>query len=96
MNIRGAVFTILVSLCVSSASAQTSASKSTPLIVGQWKLNAEKSNLRLPPDYLEIRQYELRPDGFLTGLLITGSARGYHYLQFTASALAKNDPAVLG
>ncbi len=92
MTIRGAVFAILVSFCVSSASAQTSASKAAPLIVGQWKLNPEKSNLRLPPDYLEIRQYQLRPDGFLTGLLITGSARGYHYLQFTARSDGKDYP----
>ena len=62
------------------------------MIVGQWKLNAEKSNRRLPPDYLEIRQYSLRPDGFLIGLLITVNARGYHYLQFTAKSDGKDYP----
>jgi len=60
--------------------------------VGQWKLNPEKSNLRLPSGYLEIRQYQLRPDGFLTGLLITGNAQGYHYLQFTAKSDGKDYP----
>jgi hypothetical protein len=62
------------------------------LIVGQWKLNAEKSSLRLPPDSLEIRQYSLRPDGFLIGLLITVNAQGSHYLQFTAKSDGKDYP----
>lgn len=82
----------VVSLWVSLAWAQTSAGRTTPLIVGQWKLNAEKSNLRLPPDALEIRQYSLRPDGFLVGLLITVDARGSHYLQFTAKSDGKDYP----
>ena len=60
--------------------------------MGRWKLNADKSNLRLPPDNLEIRQYDLRPDGFLIGLLITVNARGYHYLQFTAKRNGKDYP----
>jgi hypothetical protein len=89
---RGAAFAFLVSFCVPSAWAQTSAGRVAPLIVGQWKLNAEKSKLRLPPDYLEIRQYQLRPDGFLTGLLITVSAQGAHYLQFTAKSDGKDYP----
>src|SRR6185437_4206051 len=53
-----------------------------PLIVGRWKLNTDKSNLPAAADRVEIRQYVLRPDGFLVGLLITTDARGtYHYLQ---------------
>ena len=98
MNIRhiltsgGATVAIFVSLCASLGWAQTSEVKATPLIVGQWKLNAEKSNLRLPPDYLEVRQYNLRPDGFLVGLLITVNAQGYHYLQFTAKSDGKDYP----
>jgi hypothetical protein len=63
-----------------------------PLIAGNWKLNAEKSNLRLPPDAVEIRQYRMRPDGFLVGLLITSNAQGYHYLQFTAKSDGKDYP----
>jgi hypothetical protein len=63
-----------------------------PLIVGQWKLNAGKSNLRLPPDFVEVRQYSLRPDGFLVGLLITVNAQGSHYLQFTAKSDGKDYP----
>jgi hypothetical protein len=92
LTIRGAKLAFLVSLCGSLALAQTSASKAAPLIVGRWKLNAERSNLRLPPDYLEIRQYDLRPDGFLIGLLIMVNARGYHYLQFTAKSDGKDYP----
>jgi hypothetical protein len=92
LSIYGAPVAFLVSLCVSLAWAQTPPGKTTPLIVGQWKLNAEKSNLRLPPDYLELRQYNLRPDGFLIGLLITVNARGYHYLQFTAKSDGKDYP----
>ena len=72
-------------------SAQTPQGR-VPLIVGTWKLNAEKSNLRLPPDSLEIRQYRMRQDGFLVGLLITSNAQGYHYLQFTAKSDGKDYP----
>ena len=92
LTVRGATLAFFVSLCGSLAWAQISAGKAAPLIVGQWKLNAEKSNLRQPPDYLEIRQYSLRPDGFLIGLLITVNARGYHYLQFTAKSDGKDYP----
>ncbi len=77
---------LLVIHCALPARAQT------PLVVGQWKLNAEKSNVHPPPGWLEIRQYNLRPDGFLVGLLITGNAQGYHYLQFTAKSDGKDYP----
>ena len=92
VTIPGAMFAFFVGCCVSSALAQSSAGKASPLIVGQWKLNPGKSNLRLPPDYVEIRQYQLRPDGFLTGLLITMNAQGAHYLQFTAKSDGKDYP----
>jgi hypothetical protein len=92
LTIRGATLAFFVSLCGSLAWAQTSAGKAAPLIVGRWKLNAEKSNLRPPPDSLEFRQYDLRPDGFLIGLLITVNERGYHYLQFTAKSDGKDYP----
>jgi hypothetical protein len=64
----------------------------TPLIVGTWKLNLEKSTVRVPPGAMEIRQYSLRPDGFLVGLLITSNAGAYHYLQFVAKSDAKDYP----
>jgi hypothetical protein len=83
--------TIIV-LQVSVASPQEPAVKPAPLVVGTWKLNPRKSNLRLPPDQMEIRQYRLRPDGFLVGLLITGNAAGYHYLQFVARSDGKDYP----
>jgi hypothetical protein len=73
--------------------AQPPQSNARPLIVGTWKLNPEKSNARVPPDFMEIRQYTLRPDGFMVGLLITGNAQaGFHYLQFTAKSDGKEYP----
>ena len=63
-----------------------------PLIAGTWKLNPEKSGVRLPEGNVEIRHYKLRPDGYLLGLLITGSPEGYHYLQFTARSDGKDYP----
>ncbi len=88
-------FAVTVSVFVfliSPGWAQAPATSATPLIVGVWKLNPEKSNLRVPPDYIEIRQYRLRPDGFLVGLLITGNTQGYRYLQFTAKSDGKDYP----
>lgn len=88
-------FAVTISLLVfllSPGWAQAPSNNATPLIVGVWKLNPEKSNLRLPPDYIEIRQYRLRPDGFLVGLLITGNTQGYRYLQFTAKSDGKDYP----
>jgi len=90
----GVVFSALFHLFVSFAYAQAPSNKAAPMIVGTWKLNTEKSNLpRLSGNQLEIRQYRLRPDGFLVGLLITGNeAQGYHYLQFTARSDGKDYP----
>ena len=82
----------IVVLLVSSARAQERGVQAAPPIVGIWKLNPEKSDLRVPPGTLEIRQYSLRPDGFLVGLLITGNAQGYHYLQFVAKSDGKDYP----
>jgi hypothetical protein len=64
-----------------------------PKIAGVWKLNAEKSGITVPAGYVEIRQYAMRPDGYLVGLLIQGNAQGpYHYLQFTAKTDGKDYP----
>jgi hypothetical protein len=64
-----------------------------PAIVGTWTLNAEKSKLPpMPAGFFEIRQYAMRPDGFLVGLLLTHSPRGYHYLQFTAKSDGRDYP----
>jgi hypothetical protein len=92
MRLSGFALAVIV-LVVSSARAQERAGRATPLIVGTWKLNPEKSNARIPLDFLEIRQYSERPDGFLVGLLITGNAQqGYHYLQFVAKSDGKDYP----
>ncbi len=82
----------IIALLVSSASAQENASQAAPAIVGTWKLNLEKSTARVPPGAMEIRQYSLRPDGFLIGLLISSNAGDYHYLQFVAKSDGKDYP----
>ena len=74
-----------------SAFAQERAAQ--PPIAGVWKLNTEKSNVRLPEGAIEIRQYAMRADGYLVGLLITNSTQaGYHFLQFTAKSDGKDYP----
>ena len=79
---------VFILLLASSAAAQDAA----PAITGVWKLNPEKSNTRVPAEYVEIRQYAMRPDGFLVGLLIQGTPQGYHYLQFVAKSDGKDYP----
>ena len=92
MSLCGIAVSALFHLVVSSPWVAPPQTK-PPLIVGVWKLNPEKSKASVPPDYMEIRQYSLRPDGFLVGLLITGNAQqGYHYLQFTARSDGKDYP----
>jgi hypothetical protein len=77
----------------SLTSAQTPQNKTVPLIVGRWKLNPEKSNLPpSPPDQFDLREYRLRDDGYLVGLLVTSNLRGYHYLQFTAKSDGRDYP----
>jgi hypothetical protein len=91
---RSAGFTAVVLFLIAMpAGPQEQPRQTTRPIVGVWKLNPEKSDLRVPPDYLEIRQYTMRPDGFLVGLLITGTpTRGYHYLQFVAKSDGNDYP----
>jgi len=82
----------LVLVLASPAWSQERAVQDTPPIVGTWKLNMEKSTVRVPPGAMEIRQYSLRPDGFLVGLLISSNARDYHYLQFVARSDGRDYP----
>jgi hypothetical protein len=75
----------VIILLVLSLHGATSLAQGAPRIVGTWKLNTEKSGLPpLQAGWFEIRQYAMRPDGYLVGLLMTSNARGHHYLQFTA------------
>ena len=62
----------MVHMIVEIPSAQSpGAVRTPPSIVGTWKLNIEKSSLPArPPNMIDIRQYKLRDDGFLVGLLI--------------------------
>ena len=86
---RAFVATLVVTcMCLVTARAQN-----VPPIVGTWKLNREKSQLpAVPAGWFDIRQYALRPDGYLVGLLVTSNDRGVHYLQFTAKSDGKDYP----
>jgi hypothetical protein len=85
---------LLLLTATTAASAQTPAApvSSQPPIAGTWKLSPEKSGVQVRPDHVEIRQYRLRPDGYLVGLLFIGDARGLNYLQFTARSDGKDYP----
>lgn len=85
------VIAIALLLTAAPVAAQEPA-LSQPPIGGTWKLNPEKSGVQVPPDYVEIRQYRLRADGYLVGLLFTGNSRGLRYLQFTAKSDGKDYP----
>jgi hypothetical protein len=79
---------VVTCLCVVTSRGQT-----VPPIVGTWKLNREKSRMpAVPAGWFDIRQYALRPDGYLVGLLVTSNDRGVHYLQFTAKSDGKDYP----
>jgi hypothetical protein len=87
-----AALAVLPGAPAAKAFAQTPAAPQPP-IAGVWKFNPEKSTARIPPGATEIRQYIMRPDGFLVGLLITGMPQGpYHTLQFTAKSDGKDYP----
>jgi hypothetical protein len=78
---------VLIAVLVTPAPAHTQTpAPPQPPIAGTWKLNPEKSGAQVPPDYVEIRQYRLRADGYLVGLLFNGSGRGLRWLQFTAKS----------
>jgi hypothetical protein len=84
---------VVAAVILLSTAAAHVETQNTPLIVGTWKLNTEKSKLPpMPAGYFDIRQYMMRADGYLVGLLMTSSPRGYHYLQFTARADGKDYP----
>ena len=83
---------LAVATAASAQAPPAAAPPPQPPIAGTWKLNPQKSGVQLPPDYLEIRQYRLRPDGYLVGLLFNGDARGLRYLQFTAKSDGKDYP----
>jgi hypothetical protein len=92
MRHAGFVVATTFVIAATTATPQERAAQATPSIVGSWKLNPEKSSMRVPPDYIEIRQYSVRPDGFLVGLLIQGTPQAYHYLQFVAKSDGKDYP----
>jgi len=88
---------VLAILLLTAATASAQAPPGAPAppqppVAGTWKLNPEKSGVQVPPDHVEIRQYRLRSDGYLVGLLFTGDARGLRYLQFTAKSDGRDYP----
>jgi len=87
-------FLVIIAANTSHARAQAAKAEAPPLIVGTWKINFEKSGIRNPPPQVfQIRQYKLRDDGFLVGLLISGNAQGrVSFLQFTAKSDGKDYP----
>ncbi len=96
-TVFGLAILVIFEVLVASTSAQApqaAQAKAAPRIVGTWKLNYEKSNMRIPPPgVFQIRQYRLREDGFLVGLLITSGAQGrISFLQFTAKSDGKDYP----
>ncbi len=83
----------IATLVVTCSCVVTSRTQTVPPIVGTWKLNREKSQMpAVPAGWFDIRQYALRPDGYLVGLLMTSNDRGVHYLQFTAKSDGKDYP----
>jgi hypothetical protein len=92
MTQAGFVVATTLVIAATAATAQERAPQATPSIVGTWNLSPEKSSMRVPPDYIEIRQYSVRADGFLVGLLIQGTPQAYHYLQFVAKSDGKDYP----
>jgi len=88
----GPAILIAAMLITAATSAAQAPAPPQPPIAGTWKMNPEKSGAQVPPDYVEIRQYRLRPDGYLVGLLFNGSGRGLRWLQFTAKSDGKDYP----
>ena len=93
-TLTGFAIAVIIVIIQSFTWAQAPANKTVPLIVGTWKLNPEKSGIgNVPPQAFQIRQYKLRDDGFLVGLLISANAQGrISYLQFTAKSDGKDYP----
>jgi hypothetical protein len=94
LTFYGIAISAMFHFLVSFTYAQVPAIK-PPMIVGNWKLNPEKSGMGNVPlqQLINMRQYRMRPDGFLVGLLITTDPQGgYHYLQFTAKSDGRDYP----
>lgn len=89
---RPAIQIAALLLTATTIAAAQAPAPAQPPIAGTWKLNPQKSGAQVPPDYVEIRQYRLRPDGYLVGLLFNGGGRGLRWLQFTAKSDGKDYP----
>ena len=94
---------LLVFVCsgVVLAQAPAAGTKTDPLI-GTWKQNPEKSSPKLPPGTVSVRQYILRPDGFMVTIFsgvtaqgnptftqVTWKYDGKDYTQYTPVSLAE-------
>jgi len=94
ITVIGIAVSAMFHFVVSFASAQVSPPNATPLIVGTWKLNTQKSGLgNVPPAFMHVRQYQLRQDGFLVGLAISVNYQGEPtFLQFAAKSDGNDYP----
>jgi hypothetical protein len=94
---------LLIAVCSGLVLAQAPAvgTKTDP-IIGTWKLNPEKSNPKPSPGTVSVRRYELRPDGFMTTIIVgvtpqgdpsftqtTWKYDGKDYPQYTQGSLAE-------
>jgi hypothetical protein len=87
-----AILLLVPSVALAQQAAAQPPAVEQPPIAGTWKLNAEKSGAKVAPDYVEVRQYRMRPDGYLVGLLFNGDSRGLRWLQFTARSDGRDYP----
>ena len=84
---------VVVAIIAAFVVVPAASAQDAPAIVGTWTLNTEQSHLPpLPAGQLQVRQYSMRPDGYLVGLLFTANGLGYHYLQFTARTDGRDYP----
>jgi hypothetical protein len=93
ITLAGIALSLVIEITSSVPWARAPQNKAVPLIVGRWKLSTEKSNMPpFPQNQFDLREYRLRDDGYLVGLLVTSNQSGYHYLQFTAKSDGKEYP----
>lgn len=93
ITLAGIALSLVVEITSAAPWARAPQSNAIRLIVGRWKLNTEKSNLPpMPENQFNLREYRMRGDGYLVGLLVTSNQAGYHYLQFTAKSDGKEYP----
>ena len=95
-----AVVLLIFVCCVAVLAQAPAAGTKTDPLLGTWKQNPEKSTPKPPPGAVNVRQYLLRPDGFMVstfgGITPQGNPTfnqttwkydGKEYLQYTQTTL---------